>query len=122
MTSPRISLSALRGMEKAATPGPWATHYCIFADPTGKYKEGGACGIDPMGPFDCSRDECHHPLEPTDADLIAALRNAAPALIEYVEAGEALAALNEKEYTTAEWDAAIERVGAARVPFREVSG
>ena len=53
----------------------WEVYTCAFADKDTKGKR--ACGLNGQT-FDCSRDECHHPLDIEDARLMAA----APELLE----------------------------------------
>ena len=92
-------LTELRELLARATDAPWRPYQC------GRNDEDEACGIK-SGPFvsdfedayqrgvvyDTSRDECHHHMAPSDAALIAALRNAAPALLDVVEAAVAWSA------------------------------
>ena len=56
-----------------ATEGPWKTYKC-------SYSNGEACGIDPLGGFDYSMDECHHPLSTENADFMSNARTDVPEL------------------------------------------
>ena len=79
-----MNTKELRELLEKATPGPWAVYRCSFADED----PDSACGLN-GGSFDACREECHHTVPLKDAALIVALRNAAPLLLDVVEAAEA---------------------------------
>jgi hypothetical protein len=78
-----MNTKELRELLEKATPGPWAVYRCSFADED----PDSACGLN-GGSFDACREECHHTVPLKDAALIVALRNAAPLLLDVVEAAE----------------------------------
>lgn len=63
-------LDRLRELSEKATQGTWEVFKCSFSneDPDS------ACGLNGQN-FDCSYDECHHPVPLTDAQFIVACVN-----------------------------------------------
>ena len=78
----------LRRLEKAATPGPWAV------ESDGVYNDTRSYMVVPLG--DSEQDDA-------DAALIAAMRNALPALLDVAEAAQAVCGTDN--ISTAHWDA-----------------
>lgn len=119
-------LAELRRLDAAAHKGPWTVHRCSYVDEIGEPGVS-ACGLNGDS-FDCSYDECHHPLALADAEFMAAARTALPQLLAALEEAEAdserredeaqeQARLAEKEHERA--DAAEKRARLAEIRERE---
>ena len=76
-------------LSEAGAEEDWTVYQCDFCT-----KES-ACGFNGES-LDCSRDECHHPMLLVDANLLAALHNAAPSLLALARAGRRLAEVMAK--------------------------
>src|SRR5438128_2421637 len=68
---------------------PWTVYQCQFA----KEEPGSACGLNGRS-FDCSYEECHHPLDLADAAYIVQACNAFPKLVEALEAANQMCLAN----------------------------
>jgi len=102
VTAEQPDLAALRALETAATPGPWDAWHVLEDGRAEMYVPNGTMSTETIFEFkdfiDC--EECARP-NAEDIALIAAMRNALPALLAYVE-------------RTAERDAARAEVAALR--------
>jgi len=77
-------------LSEAGAEEDWTVYQCDFCT-----KES-ACGFNGES-LDCSRDECHHPMLLVDANLLAALHNAAPSLLALARAGMAVGGMGRRD-------------------------
>lgn len=84
MTTPKLSLSRMEGYCAKASDGPWEPYQCSFANEYGDKSDPEGCGLNGES-FDCSYEECHHPLLLRDLIFIANARTDLPALLSWAK-------------------------------------